>query len=99
VAIIAKTNCYCQAIIGVLSVVKGLTELDIQKRMVRKRNGCTVKGEGENVSAPILLFIKESSNVYNTINIRKTQLVPFNFYYYLSQEFKVTYVNPYTPVG
>ncbi len=51
---IAETTYFCQAIIGVLSVVKGLTELDIQKLMARKRNGCTVKGEGENVSAPIL---------------------------------------------
>lgn len=54
---IAKTVCFCQVITGVLSVVKGLTLLDIQKRMAVKRNGCTVKGEGENVSAPIVLFI------------------------------------------
>ena len=27
---IAKTMCFCQAIIGALNVVKGLTELDIQ---------------------------------------------------------------------
>jgi len=40
-----------------LSVVKGLAELDIQKRMAIKRNGCTAKGEGENDSAPIVLFI------------------------------------------
>lgn len=57
-----------------------------------------MKGEGENVSAPIALFIKESSNVYNTINIRKTHLVPFNFNYYLSHEFNITYMTPYTPV-
>ena len=43
---------FCQVIIGVLSVVKSLAELDIQKRIAIKRNGCTVKGEGENVSAP-----------------------------------------------
>ena len=47
---IAKTICYCQAIIGVMSVVKGLAELDIQKRMAIKGNGCTAKGEGENDS-------------------------------------------------
>ncbi len=51
---IAKTICYCQAIIGVMGVVKGLAGLDIQKLIVIKRNGCTVKGEGENVSAPIV---------------------------------------------
>ncbi len=60
---IAKTICYCQAIIGVMSVVKGLAELDIQEWMSIERNGCTVKGKGENVSAPIVLFIKKSSNV------------------------------------
>ena len=51
---IAKTIGYCQAIIGDLSVVKGLAELDIQERMAIKRNGCTEKGEGENISAPIM---------------------------------------------
>jgi len=51
---IAKTIRYCQAIIGVTSVVKGLAELGIQKRMAIKRNGCTAKGEGENDSAPIV---------------------------------------------
>jgi len=40
-----------------MSVVKGLAELDIQKRMAIKGNGCTAKGEGENDSAPIMLFI------------------------------------------
>ncbi len=51
---ITKTISYCQAIIGVMSVVKGLAELDIQEQMAIKRNGCTEKGEGENISAPII---------------------------------------------
>jgi hypothetical protein len=50
----SKNDLLLQAIIGVMSVVKGLAELDIQKRMAIKRNGCTAKGEGENVSAPIV---------------------------------------------
>jgi hypothetical protein len=50
---LAETVYFCQAIIGVLSVDKGLTALDVQKRIVIKGNGCTVKGE-ENVSAPIV---------------------------------------------
>lgn len=37
-----------------LSVDRGLTALDAQKRMAIKGNGCTVKGEEENVSAPIV---------------------------------------------
>jgi hypothetical protein len=59
-----------------MSVVKCLAELDIQKRMAIKRNGCTVKGEGENVSAPIgyLKIIKRCSNV----NMQNIQLVPLN---------------------
>ncbi len=51
---LAKTIGSCQAIIRDFSIVKGLAELDIQKRMAIKRDGCTVKGEGENVSAPIV---------------------------------------------
>ncbi len=51
---LAKTLRSCQAIIGVLSLVKGLAELNIQKRMAIGENGCTVKGEEENVSAPIV---------------------------------------------
>ena len=56
---IAKTIYFCQVIIGLLGVVKkreGVEALNTQKRMAIRKNGCTVKGEGENISAPIVKF-------------------------------------------